>query len=111
MANDFPGAAAWCEAQEIMQSASADEVRTIAVGEYAKPHEQEQVAQEYERGAAHATLALSCVRAMQALAEGRVTLQAPTFSGGEWIAWNGRMFTAPDPLTAITMALTEAGDA
>lgn len=60
------------------------------------------------------TLALSCVRAMQALAEGRVKV----IGGGRepFFAWpvTGRLLDAhesPDPLTAITLALTEAGDA
>lgn len=87
MANDYLGAAAWCR----------DEMTSV-----------------YPDTVEYATLALSCVRAMQALAEGRVKV----IGGGRepFFAWpvTGRLLDAhesPDPLTAITLALTEAGDA
>ena len=85
---DYLGAAAWCR----------DEMTSV-----------------YPDTVEYATLALSCVRAMQALAEGRVVVEPPgLLSPTDWNVFDRkqcRWFTAPDPLTAITLALTEAGDA
>jgi hypothetical protein len=100
---DYLGAAAWCETALRMAKHGVEACRKASLR---KP-----VREEAEAEAAHATLALRCVRAMQALAEGRVRLaQQPD---GLWDAWMAEgalcVQTAPDPLDAITMALTEAG--
>jgi hypothetical protein len=92
VANDYLGAAAWCE-REIRARDGIVDIGVISD----------------ERAA---TLALSCVRAMQALAEGRVELTQRI--SGTWHAERvdtGFIGEGPDPLTAITLALTEAGDA
>ncbi len=111
---DYLGAAAWCEDAAGRFSAAAQyhrgvlnaKVRRVDLGD----EEGERVALEH---AAHATVALSCVRAMQAWSEGLVGVRHD--DDGRWCAWvigtNLPNIYAPDPLTAITMALTEAGDA
>lgn len=58
-------------------------------------------------------IALSCVRAMQALASHTVRFEPARFDGDVWGARDARgdWHYHTDPLTAITLALTEAGDA
>lgn len=55
-----------------------------------------------------ATLALRALRAWEAVRDGRVVLHTPDAEGELWTARSrkpGRLFHAPDPLDAVTLAL------